>query len=337
MVLILGGIYLSLKYVMLYMLPFVLGIFLAFMLEPIVTAITRRTRIQRALASMVTVFLLITSLVSLVTWSVAKIAEEITDLYRRFPEYRVEFDRIVAETMRVAGDISSKLPESFGRSLQEQWNRVYDILSVFVSGAGLFVRGVPSFLIMLVFTFLSTYFFLRDRKMIGNFIGSLVSPRTFKSVKDVELDILGGIAGFVRAQALLIAVTMIINVIALTVLGCRYAVALGLILALLDTLPLVGPGLIYLPWVGYQFIYGSVGVGVSLLVLYATVSLLRQVAQTHLVGREMGLHPLVALMSVYIGFRLFGGLGLIYGPLVAIFVKGLWVSGVIPHEGGAIN
>ncbi len=334
---ILGAIYLFLRYVMSYVLPFVLGIFLAFMLEPVVAGITRRTGIRRSKASLAAVFLLVLVLVSVVTWAVTRIAAEISDLYRKLPEYRVEFDRVIAEALRVAGDISDQLPEPLARSLQEQWNRLYSLLTALVSGAGLFVKSVPSFLITVVFTFLSTYFILRDRSSISGFARVAVPPGAFASLKNVEIDILGGVAGFVRAQALLITLTMILNVIALTFIGSRYAVALGLLLALLDTLPLVGPGLIYLPWIAYQLAWGSIGTGVSLLVLYGSVSLLRQVAQTHLVGREMGLHPLVALMSVYVGFRMFGAAGLVYGPLTAILIKGLWASNVIPHEGGAVT
>lgn len=102
---------------------------------------------------------------------------------------------------------------------------------------------------------------------------------------------LGGILGFMRAQTVLIIVTMIINVIGLSFLGSRYAVALGLLLAVLDLLPVIGPGLIYLPWIAYQMIWGEVTTAFGLLILYGAVSLLRQVIQTHVVGREMGLHP----------------------------------------------
>ncbi|MGI6643760.1 MAG: sporulation integral membrane protein YtvI [Bacillota bacterium] len=337
MTILLGCIYVFLKYVMSYVLPFVLGIFLAFMLEPIVSTITRRTRIERSKASLAAVFLLVLLVVSLITWTITRISMEISDLYGKLPEYRVEFDRVIAEIFRIAGDISDQLPEPLARSLQEQWNRLYSLLAALVSGAGIFVKSVPSFLITVTFTFLSTYFMLRDRAAIRRFARNIVSPGTFASLKDVELDILGGVAGFVRAEALLVVVTMILNVIALTLIGSRYAVALGLLLALLDLLPIVGPGLVYLPWIAYQFAWGSIGTGIGLLVLYGSVSLVRQVANTHLVGREMGLHPLVALVSVYVGFRLFGAAGLAYGPLTAILIKVLWASNIIPHEGGAVT
>jgi len=328
------AVFVFFRYLMGYVLPFALGIFLAFILDPLVAAMAKKTRLGRGRSALIIVLLLVTVLLSLITWAVTRIVEELTALYGYLPQYYAEFNRIATELLRIAGDISSQLPEPLAKAFQEQWARLDVLLSRVLSGASGLVRGVPMFLVMLLFTILSAYFVMKDRAKIGSFIRSVVPPRTFKSFKHVELDILGGVAGFLRAQAVLVLLTMIINVLGLTLVESRYAVGLGILLAIMDILPVVGPGLVYIPWILYQAIRGSPAVAVGLSVLYGAVSLLRQVAQTHLVGREMGLHPLATLASLYIGFRVFGTVGLIYGPLSAILIKGLWVSGVIPHEDG---
>lgn len=335
LVFILLGLYLVFRFVMPFILPFVLAVFLAFIMEPMVRSLAGRGRFGRSWASLVVVLLLVGALVLLVSWSVMRITAEVTDLYGYLPNYYGEFNRVVSEVLRVAGDLSQQLPEPLARVAQDQWNRLYSLLSVIVSGAGGVVRGVPSLTLTIVFTFLSAYFVMKDRGVLRDFAQSIMPARTFANFRNVQTDVLGGVAGFIRAQTVLVVLTMIVNVIGLSMLGSRYAVALGLLLAVLDILPIVGPGLVYLPWVGYHLLWGSIGYGVWLLVLYGAVSLLRQVIQTHLVGREMGLHPLVTLISLYVGVRLFGAPGLIYGPLTAILVKELWASGVIPHEGGA--
>jgi sporulation integral membrane protein YtvI len=332
-----AAIYLVFRYVLSYVLPFVVGVLLAFILEPGVSFLAKKTRVGRAWAAVVVILLLVGGLGYLVSWSVTRIAAEITDLYGYLPQYYGEFNRVVSEMLRIAGDISQQLPEPLARVAQDQWNRLYSLLSVIVSGAGGVVRTVPAVTVTTVFAFLSAYFVMKDRAAIGAFARSIIPARAFTHFKNVEMDILSGVAGFIRAQAVLIVLTMIVNVIVLSILGSRYAVALGLLLAVLDVLPIVGPGLIYLPWIGYHLLWGGASYALWLLTLYGSVSLLRQVIQTHLVGREMGLHPLVTLLSLYVGARLFGAPGLIYGPLTAILVKALWASGAIPHEGGAFS
>ncbi len=329
------AIYLFLRYVMGYVMPFVIGVALALLLEPVVKFFTQRFRLKRAAAAALTVLGLIAILALILSWGITRIAAELTDLYRGLPDYYMDFNAVLSEVLRIAGDISSQIPEPLARVAQEQWNRIYSLLSVIVTGAGGVFWGVPGFAVTAIFTLLSTYFAMRDRAAIGAFVRSVVPGGAFRSLKSIERDILGGIVGFIRAQALLVTLTMIANVIGLTLLGSRYAVALGLLLSLLDILPIVGPGLFYLPWIIYHLVWGEAGFAVGLLFLYGLVSAFRQVAQTHLVGRELGLHPLVTLISIYAGFRLFGTPGLIYGPLTALLIRGMWASGLIPHEGGA--
>lgn len=329
------AIYLLIRLVLPFVLPFVLGVFLAFLFEPALRFLNKRLRFSRGGAAAILVLLLVGSLILLTSWAITKIAAEITVLYGYLPQYYGEFNRIVEDLLARLGEYSAQLPEPLARAAQDQWNRLYSLLSAVVSGAGGLVATVPSFAITTAFTFLATYFVMKDRWAIGAFIRGLLPTRAFAHFKNVEMDMLGGIMGFVRAQAVLILLTMVINVLGLTVLGSRYAVAMGMLLALLDLLPIVGPGLVYLPWIGYHLVWGEVSIGLGLLVLYGLVSILRQILQTHVVGREMGLHPLVALFSLYVGVKLFGAPGVIYGPLVAILIKALWASGVIPHEGGA--
>jgi sporulation integral membrane protein YtvI len=335
LVFLFGAIYLFLRYVMAYVMPFVIGAFLAFLLEPVVRFFTSRLKLRRSVAASVVVLGLVAILALLLSWGITRVADELTDLYRDLPRYYVDFNRVLGEILKVAGDISSQLPEPLARVAQEQWNRIYSLLSVIVTGAGGVFWGVPGLAVTTLFMFLSTYFVMKDRAAIGTFARSMVPERTFGTFKKIEMDILGGIAGFIRAQAFLVSITVVINVIGLSLLGSNYAAAMGLALALLDILPIIGPGLVYLPWILYHFVWGNAGFAVGLVVLYGGVSVFRQVAQTHLVGRELGLHPLVTLVSIYAGVRLLGAGGIVYGPLTAIVIQGLWTSGIIPHEGGA--
>lgn len=324
--------YLFFRYVIGYVMPFVVGVFLAFLLEPLVSWLSRKIGLKRSVSAFITIVTVLGSTFVIIWFGVERILLEVSDLYGDFPQYYQEFQRIFADVLRIAGEFSQSLPEPLARMVQDQWNRIYSILSVLATGAGGVVRGVPGFSVTVIFSVLSTYFIMRDRAAIGDFFRRIIPPRVFRSFKNVELDMLTGVVGFIRAQVVLVIASMLINILALSLLKCRYSVAVGVLLAILDVLPIVGPGLIYLPWVAYHLIWGKASFAIGLIVLYLGNSFFRQIAQTHLVGREMGLHPLVTLMSLYVGFRMFSAMGLIYGPLTAILIKGLWASGIIPRE-----
>lgn len=317
-----------------YVFPFVLGAFLAFLLDPLVTFLVDRIKMTRAWAAFLSILVLVVALGLFVSWGVTRLGQEIADLYGYLPQYYGEFNNILKDVLNRVGDFSNRLPEPLARIAQDQWNNLYALVAAMVTGAGGVVKGVPGFSVSMFFAFMSTYFLIRDRNTISETLRQLFPEKTVANFKNMEISITSGIAAVVRAQVLLVLLTMVINIAGLSVLNTRYEVGLGILLAVLDILPVIGPGLIYVPWITYHFIWGHPGTGVGLLVLYASVSFFRQVIQTHLIGKEMGLHPLVTLFSLYIGFRLFGPIGIIYGPLVAVLIIGLWFAGVIPSEGG---
>lgn len=320
-----------------YVFPFVVGLFLAFLLEPVVDFMAKGLKLPRNAASLITVLAVVAMLVIALVVGTTRVAAEVSALYWQLPTYYEEISARMAEIARIAGEVSERLPDPLQSFFQTLWQRLNLMLGALATGAGGVVKGIPSLLITMVFSFLSTYFILRDKAALSRFLEMLIPSALRGSALPLGDNIVAGVAGFIRAQVLLVLITMLVNIAGLAMVGCRYSAALGVLLAVLDILPLVGPGLVYTPWIGYHLVWGNPKVGLGLIVLYATVSSFRQIAGTHLVGREMGLHPLAGLVSIYAGYKLFGALGIVYGPLVAVLIKGLWSSGLIPHEGGASN
>lgn len=317
-----------------YVFPFVIGAFLAFLLEPLVVFLVGRTRMTRAWAAFLCILVLVTGLGLFVSWAVTRVAQEVADLYGYLPQYYGEYNKILEDVLRMVGEFSQRVPEPLARIAQDQWNNLYALVAGIVTGAGGFVKGLPGFSVSMLFTIISSYFLIKDRNAISEALKRLLPGKTFASYKDLESNIASGIAAVIRAQVLLVILTMVINIAGLSLLNIRYEVGLGALLAVLDILPVLGPGLVYVPWVIYHFIWGSATTGIGLIILYGGVSFFRQVIQTHLIGREMGLHPLATLFSLYLGYRLFGPIGIIHGPLTAMLIAGLWGAGVIPKEGG---
>ena len=91
----------------------------------------------------------------------------------------------------------------------------------------------------------------------------------------------------------------------------------------MDFLPLLGTGVVLVPWGIVSLLLGETRVGVGLLILFGVCTLLRQLAEPRLFGQGLGVHPLLALLSTYAGLRLFGVAGMLLAPLVAAGVKRL--------------
>ena len=96
---------------------------------------------------------------------------------------------------------------------------------------------------------------------------------------------------------------------------------IAVLVALLDLLPVLGSGAVLLPWSAVAFLSRDVRTGVGMLVLWGVITLVRQIAEPRIVGGSLGLHPLLALAGMYVGFRLFGAVGLVLGPCAIVTGK----------------
>jgi len=91
----------------------------------------------------------------------------------------------------------------------------------------------------------------------------------------------------------------------------------GVIMALLAFLPIVGIGVVFVPAAIYLFLQGRFGAGIFFIVFYVLLSGgIEYFFKPKLVGQRVQMHTLLVFLSIIGGLKLFGILGIIYGPLV---------------------
>ena len=135
----------------------------------------------------------------------------------------------------------------------------------------------------------------------------------------VRRGVLRGLAVYGRAYLILFFVTALLSLLALSVLGVRYPWLISLLLALVDLLPVLGVGIVLIPWALISLLLGQGGFALCLALLWAAVTVVRRILEDRLVGRGLGVHPLLALLGVCLGLQFFGAAGLFLGPLAVAF------------------
>ena len=104
----------------------------------------------------------------------------------------------------------------------------------------------------------------------------------------------------------------------LLVLKVKYAILLALIFSVLDLLPLVGVGTFIVPWSIFEIVWGELWRGIGLIILLVVTELVRNLLEPRIVGRNLGIHPIVSLALIYASFSVFGVLGLFLVPLLTV-------------------
>ena len=122
---------------------------------------------------------------------------------------------------------------------------------------------------------------------------------------------------------------MLLSGTGLFIIGTRYWVLLALVIGLLDSIPIIGPGIVFTPWIAVSAITGDLNRAVYLTVLYFLIFAVHQLAEPKIMGDSVGVHPLVMLLAIYGGIVFFGVWGIIAGPFLAIMVKAILDAGLM--------
>src|SRR5699024_6773123 len=109
--------------------------------------------------------------------------------------------------------------------------------------------------------------------------------------------------GYIKAQCILIAISAFISLVGLLFLGMNHAFTITLIIAFVDLLPIIGTGIIFIPWIGYLFFSGDYSLTIGLTFIYMAIILIRQILEPKILSVNVGVSPLIALLTLFISVQ----------------------------------
>lgn len=317
-----------------YMLPFVIALLMASAMEPLVRRLVK-ARIPRGAAVGVAMFVYFGLLFAAGFFAVNRLVAEIIDLSRNIPDFAATFTKLLNSLVAWSEKMYLKLPkEAVGPikdSLQTLAGHLTQLLTSLAGAVVGWLTMLPELLMFAMFTIIATYFASRDRHVFSAFLTTQMSAATHAKLVSLKNSLGRSLAGFVKSQLILMALTFSECFIGMTLIGIPYALVISLFIAVVDILPVLGTGTVLIPWGAISLILGKTSTGVSLLVLYLVIMVVRYVVEPKIVGIQLGLHPLVALMAMFVGLKTMGVAGLLLGPAVVVTVHALLQSGLLPQ------
>jgi len=327
-------LFLSLKYALPVLMPFIIGFIVAMILKPVIRFIHKKTNINKKLISVLifllfygTIGLLLAFLIISTTSSLKELFIQLPDIYASSIEPSLViifewFEKALPHVTSILGTNAENIIQS-----------LTSFVTSFSSGALNLIKNfatqIPMFVVKVLLGFLSSFFFTIDYDKVTSFILRQMSPSNQKVVLTIMHNCIRTVFKFIRAYAILISITFIELTIGFSLLNIDNVLLLAFLIALIDVLPVIGTGTILIPWVIISFVQKNIGFAVGMLVLYLVVWCVRQFLEPKIVGEQIGLHPIVTLISMFIGVTFFGFLGLFMLPLIATIVKKLNDDGTI--------
>lgn len=320
---VLGGISLGL-----YFWPFLIGILIAIAIERLVNYFITKFKLPRKLVGtilVIVVYVLIGALLSVIISSLVKeaigISSNIPNIYE---ELKIEYNAIYKSITEFIDKTPSTITNSMYNFGLELISKVTEVATKAVNSIVDFIMFVPNIIIYIIITFLATLFLVTDRRTIARYFADILPNKLLKKISDVVTKSFKSLGSYLKAMCIMICITFVELLIAFSIMKQPYPLTLALIVAIVDALPILGTGTILIPWAIYSAITGNIGMGIGLLVIYLVVTVVRQLIEPKVVSQNIGVHPFITLLAMYIGFKIFGLFGLIVGPVVMVIFKNVF-------------
>lgn len=324
------------------LLPFLLAWCVSLLITPAAKRIANAIRMPEKAIAVLLLLLFLTGSVLAVGFSVNRILRETGQLAQRllsdarFPEGIVSesVDYFETFTSRVgflrrmeAGERYGMFRDRFNEMVASFLDRAAASLGEAVpKAAGKLVSAFPSVLLFLVVTVIAGFYFCTDRHGIEHAVGSILPAAVRDRVPAWKARIRRFAGRYLRAYLILFLLTFAEMFAGFLILGIDYAFLLALFVAVVDFFPILGVGTVLVPWAVVELIRKRFYIGFGLLILCGASALLREIMEPRVVGKSLGIHPLLTLVCGYVGWNLFGVAGMLFSPAVAVTVKALWAG-----------
>ena len=317
--------------------PFLVGFLLAALLEPLVRFLTRRLHLPRWAASGLSTLLLALFLsggLFLLLW---RLWCEMEHLLNDLPGLLAPLSAAGTLSEHWSLRILTAAPPELRPLLQNGLDALSEqaatlparLSSAAAAQTAAVFAALPRWGLGLFTTVLATYFSSAGRPALLAFLWRQVPKERQADVHTGLLHLRTAALGWLRAQGLLTLLTFSLLLAGLFSLGMESPLLPAAVTALTDALPVLGAGLVLVPWSVLTALSGDLPMALGLLGLWGLAMTARSLLEPKLVGLHAGLPPLATLLAMYVGFHALGVAGMVLTPLALMLTKALHDAGLL--------
>lgn len=317
----------------------------ALLINPLVNFLQYRGRMPRQLAVLIVLISIMSLLLGIITLFVAELIAITEYLSKRAPYHLEEIfttiedffvKQILPKIQLIINNISGE-NNQYGYSLSMQLN---DLFSNFVSQVifGLqtilskmtgFLSWLPKAFTVFIFTIIATFFISSDwyklKRTFDRYLPQIARERSLM----VFYNLRSALFGYMRAQLTIIVISCVIVFTGLLILKSDYPLLLAVMIGILDLIPFLGPGIVLVPWMTYEWLVNNHAMALGLFVLFIVIIVTRQLIEPKIVSTNIGMNPLLTLLAIFVGWQIFGLAGVILVPACFVLTHSLYKTGVI--------
>lgn len=331
-VLVLIVVYLLFK-LGIFLFPFTLALFFSIMTQPFSRFLEKKLKFSQKIATIVSIVLFLVIFLGFISLSTLRLSGEIYKLSINLNKYSKDIQTLWNTTIDKVYSLLGYFPEGFDEQVKNSINGFIRIgtskLGSFINSLINFITSIPTIILYICITILSTFFISLDKNKIMAFLEQQFPESWIKKVYNIKREMFNVLGSYIRAQIILMTICFFellisFNILSFLKFNLQYPLIFSIVICIIDALPILGAGAVLLPWSLISFVTGDINLGLALLVIYFLVLSVRQMLEPKLISQNLGVHPLVTLISMYSGFKFFGVIGFLIGPVVMIILKNVF-------------
>lgn len=320
--------------------PLIVAAVIAMIANPLVSFLEDKIKIMRKHGSVIVIALvlvLVAAVLSFAVWElVVQISEWIVDLPDLYQNVITGIDESLAVLHRkmhfIPSDLEHLLPGNNGKFNDLILNFLDSLTDSPVKAVSSFAGSLIDGLVLSVLTIMIAYFFVADKKRIHLAL-SKYTPESAKNMWRVfRKIILTAVGGYLKACLKIMVVMFAILWAFFFAIGTKHAMVIAIITAMLDFLPFIGTGFVLGPWAAYMLLTGKYAYAIVLIIAYFVTLIVRRLLEPKLVSDSVGISPFLTLMSMFVGYRMLGMIGLIVGIPAGMILKALIEQGAFDSQ-----
>ncbi len=331
-VLVLIVVYLLFK-LGIFLFPFTLALFFSIMTQPFSRFLEKKLKFSQKIATIVSIVLFLVIFLGFISLSALRLSGEIYKLSINLNKYSKEAQSLWNTAIDKIYSLLGYFPEGFDEQVKNSINGFIRMgtskLGSFINSLINFITSIPTIILYICITILSTFFISLDKNKIMAFLEQQFPKSWIKKVYNIKREMFNVLGSYIRAQIILMTICFFellisFNILSFLKFNLQYPLIFSIVICIIDALPILGAGAVLLPWSLISFVTGDINLGLALIVIYFLVLSVRQMLEPKLISQNLGVHPLVTLISMYSGFKFFGVIGFLIGPVVMIILKNVF-------------
>lgn len=337
-------LYFTLKYTIIFFYPFLIALLFSFLINPFVTYLEKKLKFPRIFATFFVVclvfflmsgisFFVITELIQGTTYLAVKIPDHYQNFIAQFESFLTnKIVPLYQQLISFVKTLNTNQQTTINENIQQFTSQIAisgtQFLTNFFLKIPVILSMIPYSITIAIFTIIATILITNDWFTFKNIINKMIPKQLKNFSKDILKYFEKSLIGYFRAQFMLIFISACLTLTGLLILNVNHALTITLIVAIVDLLPLIGTGIVFLPWIVYLFLTSHYTLTVGLTIIYIVIIITRQILEPKIISANIGINPLITLLAVFISIQLWGLSGVLITPLLLVAVNTFYQAGI---------